>query len=221
MSSAVHDLAKDCQWKVKAILRTGRFNTGADLVNLVKAQVLSFIEYRTAAIYHACNSSHEELQHVQDKVLLAAGLSGVDALRSFRLAPLRVRRDIALLGLIHRTVLGHGPKHFREFFVVDEHVAREGSGKHRLQLRPLALHESDFRLPGSRPAAYIEHSAFGLITVYNKLPRRIVEATTTVSAFQSALQELVLQRALAGCGDWELTLSPGVPSWKQPLNSIY
>ena len=72
----------------------------------------------------------------------------MDALRSFRLAPLRVRRDIALLGLIHRTVLGRGPKQFQELFVVDEYVTREGNSKHSLQLRPLALHESDFKLPG-------------------------------------------------------------------------
>ena len=221
MSNTVHDLANTCRWKVKAILRTRRFNTSADLINLYKAQVLSFIEYRTAAIYHACNTSLEELQRVQDKVLDAAGVSVVDALRSFRLAPLRVRRDIALLGLIHRTVLGHGPKQFQEFFSLDEHVKKEGSGKHSFQLKPLALHESDFRLPGSRPAAYIEQSAFGLIGVYNKLPGKIVETTKTVSAFQSALQELVLQRALAGCSDWELTLSPRMPSWGHPLNTIH
>ena len=101
----------------------------------------------------------------------------MEALRYFRLAPLRVRRDIALLGLIHRTVLGLDPKHFREFFSVDEHATREAKGKHRFQLIPLALHESDFRLPGSRPAAYIEQSAFGLIPVYNKLPREVPKAS--------------------------------------------
>ena len=34
MSDTVHNLAKDCRWKAKAILRTGRFNTGVDLANL-------------------------------------------------------------------------------------------------------------------------------------------------------------------------------------------
>ena len=116
MSSTVHNLANDCWWEVKAIPRTGRFNTGADLVNLYKAQVLSFIEHRTAAIYHACNTSLDELQHVQDKVLDAAGVSALDALRNVVLAPLRVWRDIALLGLIHRTVLGHGSKQFLFYF---------------------------------------------------------------------------------------------------------
>ena len=220
MSDTVHKLANDCRWKVKAILRTRRFNTGVDLINLYKAQVLSLIEYRTAAIYHACETSLGELQNVQDRVLEAVGATAVDALLNFRLAPLRVRRDIALLGLIHRTVLGDGPKQFQKFFEIDERVRREGSGKHSFQLKPLALHESDFRFPGSRPAAYIDHSAFGLITIYNKLPSWIVEKNNKVSTFQRDLQELVIQRAVAGCSNWELTLSPRMSSWNHPLNSI-
>ena len=104
---------------------------------------------------------------------------------------------------------------------MDEQATREARRKHRFQLKPLALHESDFRLPGSRPAAYIEQSAFGLIPVYNKLPREIVEASGTVSAFQSAVQELVLQRALSGCNDWEFTLSPRVPLWMHRLNNVH
>ena len=33
-----------------------------------------------------------------------------------KLAPLNARRDMAILGLIQRTVLGRGPKHFRQYF---------------------------------------------------------------------------------------------------------
>ena len=129
MIDSVHALAKDCRWKLKAILRTGRFNTGADLVNMYKAQVLSILEYRTAAIYHACSSSLAELQSVQDKLLSAAGFAcPIAALLGVKLAPLRVRRDIAMLGLIHQTVLGQGPQQFREFFQPDEHARRERQG---------------------------------------------------------------------------------------------
>ena len=125
-----------------------------------------------------------------------------------------------MLGIIHRTVLGSGPAQFRSFFAPDERARREGLGKHRLQLKVLEPHESDFRLPHSRPAEYIERSALGLTRVYNKLPASIVEASATVSSFQSALQQLVLCRAHADCADWELTLSPRVPSWRHPLNDV-
>ena len=39
----------------------------------------------------------------------------VTALINFHLAPLSTRRDIAMLGLIHRTVLSKGPKQFTSF----------------------------------------------------------------------------------------------------------
>ena len=116
MSDTVFDLVKDCKWKLKAILRTRKINTSDGLISLYKAQVLSYIEYRTAAIYHACSTSLAALETVQTKLLQAAGVTEVEALINFHLAPLSARRDMALLGLIHRTVLGKGPSQFKKFF---------------------------------------------------------------------------------------------------------
>ena len=220
MSSTVEDLAKTCRWKLKAILRTGRFNSGMSLVNLYKAQLLSFIEYRTAAVYHACDSSLALLDEVQARLVTAAGMTKLEALTEARLAPLCVRRDIAMLGVIHRTVLGRGPEHFQCFFKADANAKREGQGKHRLQLLPLPNDVSDFMLPGSQPANYIQNSMFGLIAIYNLLPAQIVEASPCVPSFQKALQELVMFRANAGYNDWENTLSPRVSLYKHPLRSL-
>ena len=44
MSTTVEELAKSCRWKMRAILRTSRFNTGMVMVDLYKAQILSFVE---------------------------------------------------------------------------------------------------------------------------------------------------------------------------------
>ena len=220
MADTVEDLAKTCRWKLKAILRTGKFNTGSGLVSLYKAQILSFVEYRTAAIYHACDSALTLLDAVQNKVLTAAGISKVQALIDLNLAPLAVRRDIAMLGLMHRANLGRGPNQFREIFRTDTDARREGRGKHRLQIKLLPNHFSDFVLPGSRPADYIEHSAFGLIRIYNMLPAHIVETSPCVKTFQSALQTLVKNRASGNCDDWEATLSPRVPSSRHPLRGM-
>ena len=68
MSESVLDLARSCRWKLKALLRTRQFHTGSQLVLLYKAQILSFIEYRTAATYHACDSSLAS-QNVQAQAL--------------------------------------------------------------------------------------------------------------------------------------------------------
>eukprot|EP00959_Pyramimonas_sp_CCMP1952_P180401 3772509-Pyramimonas_sp.AAC.1 len=81
----------------------------AELVLLYKAHILSFIEYRTCAFTHASNSVSASLDRVQSSFLRSVGTSDLDALRHFKFAPLCSRRDIANLGLIHRTLLGAGP----------------------------------------------------------------------------------------------------------------
>ena len=91
------------------LLRTRRFYTDADLVVLYKAHLLSYLEYRTPAIYHATRVVLGRLDAVQSRFLHDVGVNEVDALVHFRLAPLSARRDMAMLGLIHRTVLGKGP----------------------------------------------------------------------------------------------------------------
>ena len=220
MSSTVEELARTCRWKLRAILRTKRYNTSARLISLYKTQLLSFIEYRTAAIYHVCDTALALLDDVQDKILKVAGITKTEALNDHRLAPLSVRRDIAMLGLIHRTVIGRGPAHFRSVFKADVHARMAGAGKHRLQLQPLPDHYSDFSLPGSAPAQYIQNSAHGLVKVYNLLPASIVEASACVPSFQKALQRLVQDRANDGCSNWELTLSPRIPVYKHPLRDL-
>ena len=97
-------------------MRSARFFTDSELVNLYKSQLLSYLEYRTAAIYHACDSILAPLYQFQDKFLRELGISAEDALMHFDLAPLQSRRDIAMLGLLHRTALGKGPNHFLQFF---------------------------------------------------------------------------------------------------------
>ena len=56
------------------------------------------------------------LDRVQKRFLREVGLTEEEALCDYHLAPLKCRRDIAVLGLIHRTVLGLGPAHFRNWF---------------------------------------------------------------------------------------------------------
>ena len=217
MTDGVRELATTCRWKLRSVLRTRKFNNGLQLVQLYKAQLLSYIEYRTAAIYHACQSSLDELDSIQNKLLEAAGMTSVDALNACRLAPLSARRDMALLGLIHRTVLGKGPGHFAAFFRADLEARQNGRGKHRLQLVEYANgHASDYTFPGSRPANYIAHSMFGLVAVYNRLPAYIVEGCGSVSSFQAALQQVLGAWANAGVWNWERAFNPRVP-WHRHL----
>ena len=84
-------------------------------MDLYKARLLSFIEYRTPAVYHACSTRLRRVDRIQERFLKEVGLSAEEALLSFNLAPLSSRRDIAMMGVIHRASMGQGPPQLHEF----------------------------------------------------------------------------------------------------------
>ena len=135
---------------------------------------------------------------MQTRFLKDIGVDEVTALVKFHLAPLTTRRDIAMLGLIHRTAMGKGPAQFKEFFKKDSHTK--------------ALHDprNDFNAPITR------RSALGLVAVYNLLPPRIL-GSKTVSVFQRSLQECVIKFALSGYPHWVDVFSPRIPLASHPL----
>ena len=146
------------------------------------------------------------------RFLREAGITELDALLHFNLAPLSVRRDIAMLGIIHRCVLGDGPPQFSKYFELDTgydsgYSTRLAEGKHSKHLKKLRTTSS---------SEVMKRSILGLIAIYNMLPEEVVMCSET-SDFQTALQDLVKIRAVAGCDDWKLTLSPRVPLRFHPL----
>ena len=208
MNDAVNALYGDCRWKLRSILRTHRFMTGDQLIDIYKSRLLGFIEYRNPGIYHACDSSLGELDKIQEELLEAACVSERDALLKFNLAPLSARRDIALLGLVHRTMLGLGPVQFQEYFRLDRGVTR---GKHAWQLVEYANDVSDFLYPGSEPAEYIQRSILGVARIYNRLPAEIVMNSGTVAVFQGKLQCLLKVMAADDEPCWRSLFSSRVP----------
>ena len=208
MHDAIHEIVGEASWKMGSILRTQRYFNDAELVNLYKSKLLSYLEYRTSAIYHSCETALRPLDSFQDKFLSELAISPEDALFHFNLAPLRCRRDMAMLGIIHRCVLGRGPSHFKEFFKLDSRPRR-----HTRRIR------HDFQLEDIRNRNFLEierRSALGLIWVYNHLPERIV-VEQSVKTFQSKLQGLLKEGIKSGCEDWRDILSPRVPVYRHPL----
>ena len=67
------------------------------MVRLYKKQILSFLESSTPALYHAAPFTLAWIDKVQIRFLMEIDLSEFDALKDFRLAPLKCRRDIAML----------------------------------------------------------------------------------------------------------------------------
>ena len=116
MEGGIQDIARSASWKLATVVRTNRYFTVHEMMGLYKSKVLSFIECKTAAIYHACDTHLALIDAIQKRFLKHLEMSEEVALMSHNLAPLSSRRDIAMLGLVQRAVLRQGPVQFLEFF---------------------------------------------------------------------------------------------------------
>ena len=163
MIDAVHKCVHQCSWKLQSILRTRRYYTTAQMINLYKAHILSYIEYRTPAISHASATTLAPLDRIQARLLRELDLSPEEALMDYRLAPLHSRRDIAILGVIHRAARKEGPIQLQELFPLQLFPAENAS--HPYQIVNIA---SDC------DQDYMCRTAFGYIEIYNRLPYNTV-----------------------------------------------
>ena len=196
MHDAVAELVQAMRWKLVMILRSRRYYCDADLVGLYKAHVLSFVEYRTSAIYHATQNELNAIDRIQSGFLRDIGLNDIDALVHFNLAPLNTRRDVAMLGVIHRTAIDKGPPQLKSFFRPAQH--RVSSRRHRFYLQG--------QLEGNN-LEIAERSCLGLINIYNALPAHIADDGCCVSVFQSRLQKIVVERAKERVHGWDKSFS--------------
>ena len=207
MHTAAREIATEAGWRLQTLLRARAFFTTPELMHLYKAQVLSFIESSTPGIYHAAASVLSRVDRVQDRFLRNVGLDDVSALVDYRLAPLCARRDIAMLGVLHKIALGKAPKPLAALFpligVVDEPMAqrrvRGWKPRHSRQLFTEATFES---------TDVMQHSLFGSVHLYNKLPQCTVDAPSA-RAFQGRLQAVLKMLASSGTEGWQRLFSTG------------
>ena len=135
----------------------------------------------------------------------ALRLSPTEALIKYKLAPLRTRRDIALLGFLHRFAHHKAPSCFNDLFHFGEASALA-------RRRSQAVHDRQIHDPidGTQSRA-LERSVYGLIYTYNSFPPEVVAAPDT-SGFQRFLQRAVVKAS--GCAVsqewWPAVLYDGV-----------
>ena len=195
-------LARRCSNETRALLRTRRFYSVAQLVNLYKAHVLSLLELPTPAVFHAARTHLEKVDVVQERFLRALGLTEVAAFRTFNLAPLRLRRRVAMLGALHRCVHGNAHPDLCALFEPAEPrprpATRVAATLHGRQLKDLC--------DGSQ-TALLQRSVYGLVRVWNRLPAQAVELKSTRN-FQSYLQHQVRTACELGQDHWSELYSP-------------
>jgi hypothetical protein len=170
--------------KVKAILRTRMFYNIASLISQFKAHALPHIEGSIGAIFHASSTHLNRVDAIQSSFLRELGTSDGDAFLQYNLAPTKLRRNIAALGLLHKINLGKAPKAFQDFF---PRAGQKVTRNTRLSTHRHTMQIHDY-CDGSQ-AVQFQQSLFGLVKVYNLLPQMVVEKTT-VKAFQTSLTKM-------------------------------
>ena len=202
MEDGIGEIANEAGWRLRAILRPQRFFKLSELMRLYKSQVLSYLESATPAIFHAAPSHLFLLDRIQRRFIRAVSLDECEALEEFRLAPLTARRHMAMLGLLHRIVLGIAPAQLADLFplAIPPNSSRTPTRlwliRHDKQLCERRHHTDVFG-----------RSLFGMARVYNFLPQTIANSLT-VKMFQRSLQNGLRRAAKANIDNWQNMFSP-------------
>ena len=117
MHDAARTVATEAGWRLQTLFKLRRFFTTPEVFRMYKAQVLSYIESGTPALYHAAPSVLDRIDRVQRRFLRELGCSEVAVLKKFRLAPFASRRAMAMLGLLHKVILGVALAQFMNLFL--------------------------------------------------------------------------------------------------------
>ena len=186
--------------KVKSFLRARRFYTTQDMILQYKTHILPIIECHTGAIFHASTSTLARLDRIQSSFLKALNLTPEEAFERYNLAPLCLRRDIAILGLLHKCTLNIVHPSLRRLFWGRYRPAFTTMG--RRHNKPLHTHIEDLRL---QPGLY-QRSIFNMSNIYNLLPQAFVDVST-IQAFQSKLTAVARDKCRNGRPNWDSFLS--------------
>ena len=191
MAEAVDLVVARARPKIKALLRSRAFYSLPDLIIQFKTHIWGLIEYSHGCIMHASESALARVERLQSSFVEELHVYEDDNFLIHNFAPLQLRRDIGILGLLHKRVLGECHPAILDFlpFALPTYAWR-----HPKQL--------DTQLDScvSRQGLYWR-SIFGLVHVYNRLPEHVV-ASPSVKVFQARLTEGAKKRCASGDPQW-------------------
>ena len=207
MFPAIRVFSGDARCRLKALLRAQRYYDLPTLVRMYKCHVLSFVEGATPAIYHASPSTLGLLDDLQNEFLREAGLTAESALCDHRLAPLAMRRDIAMLGLLWKVSRGGAPGLVQSLFSLRSTTLEDFGFAMRRRAHGFQIHDP---IEPGHPLI-LRRSIFGSIRVWNLLSVDLVNAKT-VQVFQQNLQAYAKSAAAGNERNWDKIFSTQVDS---------
>ena len=150
----------------------------------------------SGGILHASDYLLEKLDGVQRRFLRELDVTEEDAYLQYNFAPAQLRRNIGILGLMQKRVLGESHPIFQKLLPFCTDVGQPGyPNGHNKQLYG-HLHEARCQM-----ALYCR-SIFAMVYRYNLLPQNVVDATS-VKEFQKRLSITARMHCAAGTNEWQ------------------
>ena len=148
--------------------------------------------------FHAATSLLEKVDQVQRNFLQKPAISESTAFFEFNFPPSVLRRNIGILTLLHKRVLGLSHCSFEQLLPwLSQRADADRGFDHIKQLYGHWLEASQHRALYSR-------SVFAMVDIYNNLPQKIVDARS-VSAFQHLLTDIAKDRCRQQIPRWEFS----------------
>ena len=124
--------------------------------------------------------------------MIELDISESEAFINNNFAPLNLRRDIGMLGFLHKRVLGQVHPCFFDILPFRQHM-HPGNHTKQLDAQPSPIHFQQMLW---------RRSIFGLVSVYNQFPQHVIDLPA-VKEFQSCLTSFAKQRCSSRVDNWQ------------------
>ena len=200
MQTAIDQLLSKIRPKSTAILRTRGYYSTADLITQYKTHIWGLVEINCGGYFHAARSLLDKVGQVQISFLRKLGLTEKEKKLEHNFAPTVLRRNIAMLGVLHKRVLGICHKSFERLLPwrSSRFDVPRGCG-HNKQLY-------GHRLEVTHERTLFFRSIFAMVDVYNNLPQSVIDAKC-IKSFQQKLTDIVRERCQSDKASWQLYFS--------------
>jgi len=200
MDSGVDAILKTARPKCRMLMHSRPYYSNNDMIMQFKTHILGIVESNIGGIYHATQTVLAPLDRLATSFVHALNIEVDVAFLQFNLAPLALRRDIAMLGFLHKCNLPHAHPHIRELFPPMGRATRSTHSRAMWNIL-------NFETGPTFHSEVLSRSIFHLTHVYNALPQHIANIND-ISQFQHALTHLARHKCIQHHANWQTFLSP-------------
>ena len=209
MEEAISAILQKARPKMRALLRTRGQYSIEDMFLQFKTHILGILESNIGGIHHATDTALMPLDRLQRVFANNLNIDEATTFQRYNLAPLCFRRDVAMLGFLHKVNLPDAHSDILALF--PRRASRTGPGHNKQLWNIMNMHsECTFQPELAR------RSVFQLVHVYNSLPQSIVNCQS-ISDFQHELTVVARHKLSLHHENWRTFLSARTFDSSRPL----